>query len=231
MSKHKHKSHWYDHLLLPGGVKACLKLHEIGIPLFGTTLYGFPGTYHSQHYKALNVWLDRSNVPETLYTFNLKMPALAVEYAHLFFPVYDRKKPLNEVGYLRLVEKCLHTLKEGHEVAVSCIGGHGRTGTLLAIIFGLAHPEVTDPIEAIRSQGCDSWVESEEQAKFIFKLVNKPYLPIYDDPIFQPWSQNDLQKTYYPPISGRGGVTPLVKSNRIETNYCWRSNREFDPKP
>jgi hypothetical protein len=74
------------------------------------------------------------------------------------------------------------------------MGGHGRTGMVLACVYGLFQdPECLDPIAEIRQKGCEEWVECEKQARFVFKTVGHPYIEIYKDKAFKV-----MQPTTYP---------------------------------
>lgn len=63
-------------------------------------------------------------------------------------------------------------------MVVHCIGGHGRTGTALAILAALAgkHKENGQdcPVEYIRKAYCESAVESESQINYITKMTGVP---------------------------------------------------------
>jgi protein-tyrosine phosphatase len=60
----------------------------------------------------------------------------------------------------------------GKVVEVGCFGGHGRTGTLLALIIGevegLNAPEA---IKAIRTRYCDKAVETYDQVEGIARYL------------------------------------------------------------
>ena len=65
-------------------------------------------------------------------------------------------------------------IRERKEALVFCAGGHGRTGTLgaiLAIFFQLCKPE--EGIAYVRKNYCKSAVESMEQVKYIESLFGK----------------------------------------------------------
>lgn len=67
---------------------------------------------------------------------------------------------------------------EGREarVAVYCFGGHGRTGSALAILAGLAGliPAGECPVEWIRARHSEDAVETEAQCKYIARILDRP---------------------------------------------------------
>ena len=52
-------------------------------------------------------------------------------------------------------------------VLVHCIGGHGRTGTALAIMLGLSGALKKDPIAWLRKNYCEKAVETKEQVEHV----------------------------------------------------------------
>lgn len=61
-------------------------------------------------------------------------------------------------------------LKAGRKVIGFCMGGHGRTGTILASLIAILEPDIEDPITAARSRYCKYAVETRAQAKAVFAL-------------------------------------------------------------
>ena len=55
----------------------------------------------------------------------------------------------------------------GERVEIGCIGGHGRTGTLLACMVVLAGYEPTAAIDYVRSQYCHHAVETQGQEEWV----------------------------------------------------------------
>ena len=82
----------------------------------------------------------------------------------LYVPIKDYGTPTVEDMDLIISFIKYHTPKE-KEVVVSCIGGHGRTGTVLAVWAGLNGIE--NPIEYVRKHYCECAVETEEQEEFV----------------------------------------------------------------
>lgn len=61
------------------------------------------------------------------------------------------------------------------DIAVCCMGGHGRTGTMLAIfasLFGKV-PKSACPVDWVRSRYCDCAVESEEQMRYVERITGR----------------------------------------------------------
>lgn len=74
-------------------------------------------------------------------------------------------------GYkMFLQDTIIPELQGDGKVLVFCLGGHGRTGTVLAGLVALLEPDVVDPVDEIRNRYCDRAVETREQAEWIFAL-------------------------------------------------------------
>lgn len=67
--------------------------------------------------------------------------------------------------------KDLLAIKEEKIALVWCVGGHGRTGTILAVLYGLTHPNGGDPVVAIRKLYCKNVVETQIQIDYIQKMT------------------------------------------------------------
>lgn len=68
---------------------------------------------------------------------------------------------------------------------VACLGGHGRTGTALAILRGLSDPSIVNPVEWVRENYCECSVETEEQFNYVFSSMGIPRKewPKYTEPV------------------------------------------------
>lgn len=151
--------------------KSCKEQHLSGMKVFDGQLYGYPGRTHDDNYKELNIWLAQHNFPEISLSAGIQIPSAV---PHLCHPIKDREAPHRPAEFRDMINIAVTFLKDGKSVAVSCMGGHGRTGIVLACIYGLAHPECPDPITAIRGIGCKKWVEEWKQVEFIFQFLNRP---------------------------------------------------------
>lgn len=78
------------------------------------------------------------------------------------FGLPDKQVPVKE-----LVAWMLEQLAAGKTMEVGCMGGHGRTGTLLSMLLcaqGVTPPEA---IERVRKEHCTKAVENSKQAEYI----------------------------------------------------------------
>lgn len=66
-------------------------------------------------------------------------------------------------------------LDRNRPLMVCCVGGHGRTGTALAILLSLwnVFPEGADPVEMLREAYCDEAVESLAQLTYVEKITGR----------------------------------------------------------
>lgn len=64
--------------------------------------------------------------------------------------------------------------KEGRNVVVACVGGHGRTGTTLAILAGLFGATKTDPVSWVRKRYCVKAVENIDQEEYVEIITGIP---------------------------------------------------------
>lgn len=76
-------------------------------------------------------------------------------------------------SFWHALNEYLRDVKGG--IFVHCQGGHGRTGTALAILAVLngAVPEDTDPVEWVRAQYCSCAVETQAQINYIEKITGR----------------------------------------------------------
>lgn len=80
-----------------------------------------------------------------------------------FAPIDDYSVPSFETTN-KIIEFIHNNTKNGN-ILISCIGGHGRTGTILSIWVGLNRIE--NPIEYIRKTYCKEAIETLSQEMFV----------------------------------------------------------------
>ena len=88
-----------------------------------------------------------------------------------FFPLMDCGGiPEGGIFGKNVLDPLIDWAKKGERVPFFCMGGHGRTGTVLACLVAKLMPEVEDPIRWVRKHYCKDAIESVEQVKYILKL-------------------------------------------------------------
>lgn len=80
--------------------------------------------------------------------------------------------PLQREAWDGLVECIAGTTGD---IVINCVGGHGRTGTALAIIgvLGGVLPADTCPVKAVRAMYCQEAVETEDQLDYIERITGR----------------------------------------------------------
>lgn len=142
------------------------------------TLFGLPGMAHGTRRREfdLSVFLADTMVPlETPFSASGQIPAFESDNPdEIAYLIRDGEAPENTVQWRWLVNHALDALRSGGKVAVSCHDGHGRTGTLLACIWGLAHPQDANPVATLRHLICPRMVTSWAQVLFIHDFLGLP---------------------------------------------------------
>jgi hypothetical protein len=82
------------------------------------------------------------------------------------FKITDMNAPKDPVEFKLMIEWLAEQLQAGKKIHLGCIGGHGRTGTVLAALRKhMAGDE--DATEHVRTHYCKKAVESTAQIKFL----------------------------------------------------------------
>jgi len=107
--------------------------------------------------------------------YNFKAPQLLRKnnpVVRISWPDYDIPE-LDRQFWLDLIEVINRkwTTHEITGVTACCVGGHGRTGTTLAILAGLTDVCRSDPVLFIRKHYCKRAVESKSQIKYIEEMT------------------------------------------------------------
>ena len=92
-----------------------------------------------------------------------KQAVVEVQYS-----IKDMQAPSNVARFKKMVTWLCNQLHDGKTVHVGCIGGHGRTGTVLSAIVAEAL-DITDAVQYVREHYCAKVVESHEQMQFLVK--------------------------------------------------------------
>lgn len=92
------------------------------------------------------------------------------------YKITDMAAPSDPAEFWELINWLLGQLALGKKVHVGCIGGHGRTGTVLAALYAHITGE-KDVIQWVRKNYCERAVESTSQIKFLMKYFGASSAP------------------------------------------------------
>lgn len=84
------------------------------------------------------------------------------------FPITDMKAPADYEAFSQLIDWLILQLSANKKVHLGCIGGHGRTGTVMAALVARFLGEA-DAIAYVRKHYCQKAVESKAQIDFLIK--------------------------------------------------------------
>lgn len=87
----------------------------------------------------------------------------------VLFEIPDRGIPENLTDFKNMLEWIKSQLIASRRVHIGCIGGHGRTGTVLAALVRFMDPSIKDAIGYVRKNYCKKAVESQKQIDFLVK--------------------------------------------------------------
>ena len=89
------------------------------------------------------------------------------QVVNVFFPITDGTAPKDIVEFKKMITWLALQLSAGKLIHIGCIGGHGRTGIVMAALV----KEVTGNVDAtqyVRDNYCNKAVESQSQVLFLF---------------------------------------------------------------
>jgi hypothetical protein len=141
-SKYSYKSCWEDHPVV-----------ELGAGKF----YGGHCNHPPKGYDV-SVGLDYST-KDTSFPWTKKQ-------VRFLFEIKDFSAPSNAADFKALINYLEKALNKGGVVHVGCLGGHGRTGLVLAALVAQMTGR-KNAIEWTRKNYCKSAVESKEQINFL----------------------------------------------------------------
>ena len=109
------------------------------------------------------VALQSGSMVKTPYPWEEGSPIIQVQ-----FSIPDMGVPRSVPDFKAMIDWLCNQLQEDKKIHVGCIGGHGRTGMVLAAIIAKATGE-KDAIQFVRKNYCPKAVESDEQVLFLMK--------------------------------------------------------------
>lgn len=137
-------------------------------PVLGINLSGMFVDFNGD-FPVLGNITARNTLPKELFHCDGKSePAIIdIEWDDMAVPIGLNKAWWEEMAKVIFEQK--------GDVAVCCVGGHGRTGTFLSIVMALGgdHDDSVDPVGYMRNLYCDSGVETERQIKYVETMTGR----------------------------------------------------------
>lgn len=148
----------------------CYETHK-PLSIGGGTLHGGNCAHHD-HLPAcaLYVALDSSQ------RHPLFDPEAGTLASCAYYPIPNMGVPAAPAKFAVLVDTICQSLQAGRRVHIGCIGGHGRTGMVIAAVVARLELD-PDPITWVRTTYCSRAIESREQEKFLEKHYGCPPPP------------------------------------------------------
>jgi hypothetical protein len=118
-------------------------------------------------------WFERAAGDRTpdfgLYLDPMWTPTWPAE--HLDWPDFGVPKDLTSAD--EQILEAYRRARDGHAVEVACIGGHGRTGTVLACMAVLAGVAPPDAVSWVRQHYCERAVQEPSQAYWMERFAER----------------------------------------------------------
>lgn len=194
------------------------------IPCWEGTIQATNGDDLKKNFKNYDLCLfleKTTGIPEGMpFALGAFDQPVEVKNRMIIYTVADRHAPESDPYWIWVRGTIIEALKKGQKVGIACMGGHGRTGTVIATIYGRflgavetdGVPKV-NPIVTVRNLvGCNELVESVEQEDFVYEQTGFP-------PPMQPLASDLVPKQSHVPYSSDEGkwwdkngneVTPMT---------------------
>jgi hypothetical protein len=100
----------------------------------------------------------------------IDLPVTARKPRLIHYPCIDQGAPGDIKSFYAMMEWILEQASKGLHVDIGCMGGHGRTGLVLASLLVIQGMDPWDAIKKIRTDYCQEAVESYTQEQFVGKF-------------------------------------------------------------
>lgn len=142
---------------------SCYTTHPV-LKIGKGTVYGgscsSPTTDKADIYIGLDTFMKRQ---KHHYPWNKKSSGGPIE---VLFKIDDQYAPSDEENFISMIDWLAARLEEGKTIHIGCMGGHGRTGMVLAALVKVVLGE-EDAITWVRTHYCKKAVETQVQIKFL----------------------------------------------------------------
>jgi protein-tyrosine phosphatase len=150
-------------------------------------------------------------------------PHFAKAFNRPIIPVdsFDGQPPtLLRIEWQALVQDML-ALPNPTRFLVFCQGGHGRTGTVLSVLYGMTHPDDGDPVAIIRGLYCKEAVETDSQIAYIEDMthIKVDAKPARTFVVWQRQAWNDTDSLL--------GATDIEKKDPPTSQIVYPADAEF----
>lgn len=88
-------------------------------------------------------------------------------YKGVFLDWTDYRAPDDDLPIYDVVRWTLDQMQEGAKVETGCLGGHGRTGTFIALLLVAQGVTPPDAVDRVRKDHCEHAIESVSQVEFV----------------------------------------------------------------
>jgi hypothetical protein len=138
----------------------CIGLHSHRQPV---TFDDGP-TVYAVSYIGNENYVDRELPPDyAVYLDEVWSPPWP--YVHIEWP--DYAVPANTDVVREQCDELLRRVHTGQRVEIGCVGGHGRTGTMLALLATMSGTPAAEAVAWVRAHYCESAVETPEQEAYV----------------------------------------------------------------
>jgi len=165
-------------------------------------------------------------------------PWEAQKVTEVYYGIRDMEAPSNVARFKKLVTWVCTQLQDGKTVHIGCIGGHGRTGTVISAIVAEMLGE-KDAIQYVRTHYCKKAVESTTQVAFLMKHygVSKADPTKSSFVKAEPRSESQWAIGFGAPLEGKSSqralplkvTQPEGKVRRIDPEGLTKATKSFGP--
>ena len=203
-----------------GGSLSCYATHP-PLKLGDHVIYG--GSCINPVVKDADIYIG---LDHGMYVSNRSYPWAEDPRVEVFFPITDRQAPKDPVEFRKMVDWVCNQLQSGKKIHAGCIGGHGRTGTLLAAVTNVMLGE-KDAIDYVRKNYCPKAVESHTQMDFLKKHYGITPAPVKEYTSTKAMGASNWPKNY----DSEGNRTKRASSSATLFNerYGFKELEEVKP--
>ena len=145
------------------------------LTIYASALHDQPRQYPPLESGDVGFYLDQDWTRDEML---LCSPGLVLPFARrhsptvVVYPWPDQGVPREPARFRRALSWLLEQLSEGARVEVGCLGGHGRTGSVLASLLSMQGLTPGEAIDYVRSRYCTEAIETKGQVQFIHRVAN-----------------------------------------------------------